>query len=340
MENYAKRIAIEHNVQGRVSKKSYPIKLLNRDFEIIKKAYDILTESITLNISIPPSGEWLLDNFYVIEEQVNNIKKELKYSYYKELPAVKGKSRIFIIAEELVEFTDGNITKESIEKFISSYETKRKISMKEIYIIPIMLKISLIKKVSKVSERIISSQLQKFKVASVIERLIKNKEPNNQEFAKYRSINLEGEISSYVEFMVYLLKKEGKTAKKYIDILSEEIKKAGTTVDEIIKIEHYDMALRRMSIGNCITSLKNILRYNWNDIFEKIDGIENILLEDEWYRKSDEDTKHLYKNEIQKISKKTKMSETYIASECVQISKKNSSNVGEYLIRKKQNRTT
>ena len=66
--------------------------------------------------------------------------------------------------------------------------------------------------------------------------------------------------------MVYLLKKEGKDTKKYINILSEEVKKAGTTLDEVIKVEHYDMALRRVSMSNSITSIKNILRYNFTDI--------------------------------------------------------------------------
>ena len=332
MENYAKRLALEHNIQGKTSKSYYPIYGMKIDFEKIRKAYELLTESVSLNIPLPPSGEWILDNFYVIEEQVNTIQKEIKMEYYKKLPAVKGKARIYLLAEEMVLYTDGNITKEAIEKFVMSYQSKRKISMKEIWILPVMLKIALIKYIGIVADRIITSQYQKFKVASLMERIVKNKAINDQVFYEYRSINLNGQITAYVEFLVYLLKKEGKSAKKYIDILNEEIKKAGTTLDEIIKIEHYDMALRRVSISNSIMSIKNILRYNWNEIFEKINGIENILLQDEWYEKSDYDTKSLYRNEIQRIAKKARISETYIASSAIELAKSQNIHVGEVLL--------
>ena len=92
MEKYAKRLAIEQNVQGKVLKSNYPVTKMCVDFEIIRKAYEVLTESVSLNVPIPPSGEWLLDNFYMIEEQTNVIKKELKYDYYKRLPAINGLS--------------------------------------------------------------------------------------------------------------------------------------------------------------------------------------------------------------------------------------------------------
>ena len=77
----------------------------------------------------------------------------------------------------------------------------------------------MIKYILIVADRIIASQYQKFKVASLIERIIKNKPQREQSFYKYKNINLNGEITAYVEFLVYLLKKEGKNTKKYINIL-------------------------------------------------------------------------------------------------------------------------
>lgn len=337
MENFAKRLALEHNVQGKINRKNYPVILLKDDFQKIRKCYDVLSESISLDISIPPSGEWILDNFYIIEEQINGIENDLKISDFVKLPAVNGQARVSLLAKELVEFTDGNVTKDAIIKFILAYQSKRKIAMEEIWQFPIMLKICLIHYIRQVCDRIITSQYQKFKVASLVERLVKNKPSANQHFAKYRNVNLNGEVTTYIEFLMYLLKKEGKKAKKYVNILSEEIKKAGTTLDEVIKTEHFDMALRRVSMSNSITSIKNILRYNWTQIFEKINGIEEILSEDIWYKKSAFDTKNLYRNEIQKISKKSKLSESYIADKLIEISKEKDLHIGEFLIGNRRN---
>ena len=203
-------------------KRFYTIIELKKDFEIIRKAYDVLTESISLDIPIPPSGEWLLDNFYIIEEQVSVISDEISLKQFLKLPAVKGKARIFLIADEMVEVNDGNITNDFIKRFIRAYSSKRKLSMEEIWMLPVALKVALIKYIRIVADRIIVSQYQKFKVASLVERIIKNKSQREQSFYKYKNINLNGEITAYVEFLVYLLKKEGKNTKKYINILSEK----------------------------------------------------------------------------------------------------------------------
>lgn len=207
MENFAKKLAINHNVIKSSNKKTYPLNSLKEDYEVISKAFDILTESVTKNVSIQPAGEWLLDNFYVIEEQYNSILNDLKIREYTKLPSVEGEARIYLIAKELVKFTDGNINEDIIESFINAYSSKRALTMDEIWKLPLMIRIALIKHIKEVSDKIIKSQLEKFKVESILERLVTNKEVSAQKFREYRNVNLNGEILSYVEYMIYSLKK-------------------------------------------------------------------------------------------------------------------------------------
>ena len=207
MENFAKKLAINHNVIKSSNKKTYPLNSLKEDYEVISKAFDILTESVSKNVSIQPAGEWLLDNFYIIEEQYNFILNDLKIREYTKLPSVEGEARILLIAKELVKFTDGNITEDIIENFINAYSSKRALTMDEIWKLPLMIRIALIKHIRVVSDKILKSQLEKFQVESILERLIENKEVTNQKFREYRNVNLNGEILSYVEYMIYSLKK-------------------------------------------------------------------------------------------------------------------------------------
>ncbi len=145
MENFAKKLAINHNVSKLSNKKTYPLNELKNDYEVIKKAFDILNESVSKNVSIQPAGEWLLDNFYIIEEQYNSILNDFNINEYSKLPSINGTARIYLIAEELVKFTDGNIKEEIIENFIKAYSSKRSLSMDEIWNLPIMIKMHLIK---------------------------------------------------------------------------------------------------------------------------------------------------------------------------------------------------
>ena len=332
MENYAKKIAIEHKVLGKATIETFPIKKLNDDFKIITIANNVLNECVGLDVEIPPSGEWLLDNYYLIEEQVNSIKNELKEKEYLKLPAINGIARNLILAEELVNYTDGNITNENIEVFLNSYQTKKVIEMREIWTFSIMLKIALVEYIKKVCERIIIAQYQKLKVESLVERLLKKIHKNKQKFYKYKNLQVDSEATSYVEHLIYLLKKIGNEGIKYIDILEDEVKKVGTTVSNVIKVEHYDLTLKRVSISNSITSIRRISRLNWAIIFENTNEIDNILKKDIWYEKLDYETKEEYRNIIQRIADNTKVSETYIANKVIELSNQYSEHIGAFLI--------
>ena len=46
----------------------------------------VLTEAVTADQLLTPAGEWLYDNFYLIEEQIRTAKRHLPKSYSRELP--------------------------------------------------------------------------------------------------------------------------------------------------------------------------------------------------------------------------------------------------------------
>ena len=139
--------------------------------------------------------------------------------------------------------------------------------------------------------------------------------------------------------MSYRLKKYGKSAYSYINALEEQVNKMGTTIDEVIRKEHFDMALKKVSMANSITSIKELLRMDFMQIFQNINGVEEVLKKDpaNVYSKMDYKTKEYYRNKIKEISTKTKISEIYIARKCLELCSREGLNekqkhVGYYLI--------
>ncbi|MBO6243656.1 MAG: hypothetical protein J6O41_03710, partial [Clostridia bacterium] len=76
LENHLQKIAANHNIKTKSDKETYPVPELKENFEFIKETYNLLNEHLKLEIGIHPAGEWLLDNFYIIEETVKQIEKE------------------------------------------------------------------------------------------------------------------------------------------------------------------------------------------------------------------------------------------------------------------------
>ena len=73
LEDYLEKEASSHNLQNYSDKNTYPIPRLKENFEIISDVYNLLNEHAKLKIPIHPAGEWILDNYYVIDETVKNI---------------------------------------------------------------------------------------------------------------------------------------------------------------------------------------------------------------------------------------------------------------------------
>ena len=347
LEKYLEKLASDHILKEKSDKNTYPIPRLIENFEIITLVYNLLSEHIKLKIPIHPAGEWILDNYYVIDETVKNIEKELTLKKYTNFLGISngnnyGFARVYVIASEIVTYTDAKIDGELLTDLLKSYQEKKKLNMEEIWNIGLFLQIAIIENIRNICEKIYSVELQKYRVESIIERLVENKTKDELKFNKLNEYKTKvkeyGEMKyPFIEYMSYKLKRFGKKAYPFLNILEEQVNKMGTEVNEVIKKEHFDIAVKKVSMGNSITSIKNIQRINFINIFEKINQVDEILKKDpaNVYDKMDYKTKIYYRNKIKELSKKTKTSEIYIAKKCLELSKNQEgkkSHIGYYLI--------
>ena len=347
LEKYLEKLASDHILKEKSDKNTYPIPRMQENFVAITEVYNLLNEHIKLKIPIHPAGEWLLDNYYIIEETVKNIEKELTLKKYRNFLGIAngtnyGFARIYVLAEEIVSYTDGNIDGRPLTDLLRAYQEKKKLNMEEIWNIGIFLQIALLENIRQICEKIYSVQIQKYKVENIIERLVENKSKEELQFNKLSEYKAKvkeyGEMKyPFIEYMSYKLRQFGKKAYPFLNILEEQVNKMGIEISEVIKKEHFDIAVKKVSMGNSITSIKNIQRINFIDIFEEINQVDDILKQDpaNIYEKMDYKTKIYYRNKIQEISKKTKISEIYIAKKCLELSQEKQgkkSHIGYYLI--------
>lgn len=352
---HLEKVAATHNTQNKSDKGTYPIPRLQENYMVIKEVYNLLNEHVKLKIPIHPAGEWLLDNFYAIEEVAKSIEKEMTLKKYTNFVGIangkyQGFARIYVLASEIVNYTDNKITRENLENSIKAYQTKKNLSMDEIWNIGTFIQIAIIENIRQIADALYVSQVEKFKVESIVERLIDNKPKEELKYGNFRrtkNVKVKNYDLKYpfVEYMSYKLKKYGKKTESYLKILEEEVEKTGSSVSEIIKREHFDIAVRKIAIGNSITSIKKIQRINFLEIFERINGVEEILRKDpaNVYEKMDYKTKEDYRNRIKEVSKKTKISEMYIAKKLLELAQEadpgtKNAHIGYYLFGKNINK--
>jgi cyclic beta-1,2-glucan glucanotransferase len=158
MELHGKALAASHKLaRGRA-----PDRLLARlaaNESALVEVCSLLTEAVTESRRITPAGEWLLDNFYLIEEQIRTAKRHLPKGYSRELPRLAqgpsaGRPRVYDIALETIAHGDGRVDMEGLSRFVAAYQSVTALTLGELWAIPIMLRLALIENLRRVGVRV------------------------------------------------------------------------------------------------------------------------------------------------------------------------------------------
>ncbi|PQQ67206.1 GH36-type glycosyl hydrolase domain-containing protein [Acetivibrio saccincola] len=330
LEEHAKEIAYDHNILRKPDIFNWPVPRMNENYKYIVSVYKALNEDVQKGIATTPAAEWLLDNFYIIEEQVKSVRKDLSKDLYLRLPAIsygplKGYARAYAIALDLISHTDGRIDEDVLINYINAYQTNNILTGREIWALPVMIKIAIVEKIKYLCEKIMESQIQRRKVEEIFEGFKKIKGDVSELINNINSY-LKGKSyidSTFVEHLSYKLRKMGKNYAHVLRYVDELLSKNGTSVDEISHKEHREQTQRKGSIGNCIISLKFISTTDWVEIFETLSKVEGILREDPCgtYPLMDLPSRNYYRKKLEEMSMLFNVSEIHVAKKAIELAK-------------------
>ena len=108
-----------------------------------------LTMSTEVHHAFTLSAEWLLDNAYLIREQVTDLRESLPQKQYGELPLIAsgpaaGLPRVYELASEIVAEGGGALEPEFIRKFLVAFQATASLNIAELWALPLMLRLQLL----------------------------------------------------------------------------------------------------------------------------------------------------------------------------------------------------
>lgn len=132
---------------------------LRHNIDTLRDAHRYIGTQATTGYDISPAGEWLLDNFHLIEAQLREIHEGLPRSYFLTLPTLLeaplvGLPRIYGVAWAFVAHTDGAFDDELLMQFLSAYQETRSLNLSEMWALPTTLRVVLIDNLRRLAERV------------------------------------------------------------------------------------------------------------------------------------------------------------------------------------------
>ena len=127
LKDWAVALASSHRVDAHPGED----KLLNRLAEnerVLVEAHSAVIAPATPGKRILPAEAWLLDNFYLIEQQIALARRHLPRGYSRQLPKLAGGPlagfpRIYGVALELISHQDGLVDRDNATAFLAAYQS-------------------------------------------------------------------------------------------------------------------------------------------------------------------------------------------------------------------------
>ena len=144
LEQHAESLAAAQEVVDAESGPGRP--LLSRVLENGRRLleyYRATAHAVELEQGITPAAEWLLDNFYIVEEQLREIRDDLPVGFYRKLPKLvsghlEGYPRVYGVAWAYVAHTDSRLDPEVLRRFVMAYQRVQPLTIGELWAVAII----------------------------------------------------------------------------------------------------------------------------------------------------------------------------------------------------------
>ncbi len=160
LEDIAHHLAEIHTA---VHKNSKPWTVITKhlpSFEgILQDAYEHFRAMSFNDPAFSRAGEWMLDNFYVVKRTFRQIEEDLPASFINQLPKLdethlKGNPRVFALAWELIELSQGQIDLTQAAAFIQDYQQVTPLTIGELWALITMLRIGILERLASAAAKL------------------------------------------------------------------------------------------------------------------------------------------------------------------------------------------
>ncbi|MDB5936450.1 MAG: cyclic beta 1-2 glucan synthetase [Massilia sp.] len=332
MATHGKHLAARHQL----SKRGGPDRLLARlteNAQVIAGTCAELTAAIKAGRQITPASEWLLDNFYLIEEQIRTARRHLPKDYSKELPRLAneeadGNPRVYQIALEIIAHGDGRVDPESLSRFVDAYQDVAPLKLGELWAIPIMLRIALIENLRRVAARIYDNRTQRDRANHWADQMSETAEKNPSDLILLvADMARSGQpmTSGFVAELARRLQGQSSALTLALQWVTTRLADMGLTIEQQIQAEIGQQAADQVSISNSIGSLRFLGSMDWREFVETMSTVEQTLRSDpaDTYGKMDFATRDNYRHIVEQLARRSRHTEVQVAEQALALAQEN-----------------
>jgi cyclic beta-1,2-glucan synthetase len=328
LEQHAETLAA---AQGVTQTSDEGLPLLPRVLEngrVLLEYYRATAKAISHEQPITPAAEWLVDNFYIVEEQLREIRDDLPPGFYRRLPKLasghlQGYPRVFGVAWAFVAHTDSRFDPDVLSRFVTAYQRVQPLTIGELWAVAITLRVVLVENLRRVSEHIVRSRNARQEADFLADSLLGTSGQSLVAPATVlRSFENKPLDRAFAVQLVQRLRDLDPKVGPILLWLDERLSAQGSSAEEIVREEHQEQAAMSVTVRNIITSMRLTSAFDWQVFFESVSQVDEILCSGSDFGEMDFATRDHYRHAIEDLSRGSDHTEIEVAQRAVHRAKR------------------
>ena len=302
------------------------------------RAFNRATLAVDPARRITPAAEWLLDNFYLLEEQIQMARRHLPRGYSRELPCLArgpsaGLPRVYDLVLELISHVDAQIDPGSLGAFIAAYQGVEVLRLGELWAIPIMLRLGLIENLHRITDRLTLGRQDRDLADQWADRLQTVAESNPSRLVIVVSDMAKSDLpltSSFVAEFSQRLSRQSPVLNLARGWLEQRLAEAGLSVEHRVQQDSQNQAADQVSVSHSIASLRLLGTTDWKEFVETHSAVEQTLRTDPAavYGQMDFATRDRYRHAVEFFARHGRQEEADVARHAVRLAEERAALAG------------
>jgi cyclic beta-1,2-glucan glucanotransferase len=328
LKHHAVALAGLHRVDRRPGRDRL-LPRLDENERILLEAYGVVTAAAAAGQRIMPAEAWLLDNYYLIEQQIALARRHLPRGYSRQLPRLsngpsEGFPRIYELALDLIAHQDGRVERDNAAAFLAAYQTVDPLNLGELWAFPIMLRLGLLENVRRVGSRIARRREERDTAIAWADRILTaaGEEPKRLIHVLAEFANATVPLTApFVEDFYARLQAQGPALALVQAWLEHQLSDQGLSAVQLLEAASRSAAADQISIANSVGSLRFISTLDWGRFVEDLSLVEQSLRLDPAgvYTGQDFLTRDRYRHAVEEVTRGSSHSELDVAQAAVHL---------------------
>lgn len=288
---------------------------LRDNIRVLSAAHRYIGRQARSGYDISPAAEWLLDNFHLIEAQLEEIRAGLPRRYFHTLPVLQneplaGLPRIYSVAWAYVAHTDSAFDESLLLHFLLAYQEQCELNLGELSALPTTLRVVLVENLRRLAERIAT-----YKAAREVANLCCD---------RWQTLT-----PDLLAALLEMLQQRGVGAVFLAQVSQRVFDQApDATVQGALqqwlhealpdpaaqqRQQRMEQTADNLSVSNAVAALRAIADADWVDVVVRSSVLMRLMLTSPVFAAEHTSTRHQSLHNIERLARATQHSEVHVA---------------------------